>query len=177
MTRQRLLSFALMGAALALGACGADQDPALEVPSTTSSTAAGDATGTPSGEVTGEVTIENIMLSGDAEVPGPGDDDGDGFANVFLELGNGQICYDITVNGIEAPTAAHIHEGTADVAGPVVVPLEAPITEGGGASVNSCAAADAELIERIEANPAGFYLNVHNEEFPNGALRGQLGTS
>lgn len=175
MTRPRLLSLALLGAALALGACGAGQDPALEVPSST--TAAGDATGTPSGAVTDEVTIENIELSGDAEVPGPGDDDGEGFANVFLEPGNGQICYDINVAGIDAASAAHIHEAGPEAAGPVVVPLEAPVIEGTGGAVEACVDTEAELIGRIEANPAGFYLNVHNEEFPDGALRGQLGTS
>ncbi len=117
--------------------------------------------------------LENIPLTGAAEVPGPGDYDGDGFANVFLEPAEGRICYDITVTGIDPPTAAHIHEGDAAVAGPVVVPLQAP-TEG---AIDGCAEADMTLIDSIETNPAAFYLNVHNAEFPNGALRGQLAPS
>lgn len=173
MTRHlRLLSAGLVGATLVLGACGSNQDPAIDVPSTTSPTVAGDTTGTPPGAVSDQVVFENIPLTGAAEVPGPGDDEGDGFANVFLEPGNGQVCYDISVNGIDAPTAAHIHEGTADVAGPPVVTL-APPTEG---AIDGCEPVDTTLIERIEADPAGFYVNVHNAAFPDGALRGQLAT-
>jgi hypothetical protein len=175
-TRHRTFTVALIGAGLALAACGADQDPALELPSSTSTTA-GDATGTPPGAVSDEVVFENIPLTGAAEVPGPGDEDGDGFANVFLQPEGGQICYDIVVNGIDAPTAAHIHEGAAGVAGPVVVPLETPVVEGGGAAIDSCASADAVLIDRIAADPTGFYINVHNADFPDGALRGQLAPS
>lgn len=175
MTHPRLLSAGLVGAALVLNACGAGQDPALEpVTSTTSTTVAGDATGTPSGPVTDEIVLENIELSGAAEVPGPGDDDGDGFANVFLQPSEGRICYDIVVNGIDAPTGAHIHEGEPGVAGPVVVTLEPPVVEGGGAAIDSCVDAEVGLIEGIAADPGSFYLNVHNAEFPEGAVRGQL---
>ena len=168
MTRSGTLAAALLGSALVLAAGGADQDPALDLPSTTTSPT-GDATGSLTGGAADEVVLENIPLTGAAEVPGPGDEDGDGFANVFLGPGT-QICYDLSVNGIEAATAAHIHEAGSDASGPVVVPLETPV-EG---SIDGCAEVEAALIERIEADPSGFYVNVHNAEFPNGALRGQL---
>jgi hypothetical protein len=29
----------------------------------------------------------------------------------------------------------------------------------------------------IKSNPAGFYCNIHNGAFPNGAIRGQLEAS
>lgn len=35
-------------------------------------------------------------------------------------------------------------------------------------------AAKAVVIDAILANPDGYYLNVHNAEFPAGAVRGQL---
>ena len=167
----RPLAVGLVGAAVVLGACGSGQDPALVPSSTTQAT--GDATGTPPEEIADEVVLENIPLSGAAEVPGPGDEDGDGFANFFLSPTTGEICYDISVNGIEAASAAHIHEGGPDTAGQPVVTLQAPV-EG---SVDACVEADTAVVESIEADPAGFYVNVHNAEFPDGALRGQLATS
>jgi len=105
-------------------------------------------------------------LTGAAEVPGPGDSDGSGTATVTLNPGQGEVCWDITVSGVDTITAAHIHVGTADVAGGVVVPLS---------PTSGCTSADRDLIKAIIQNPEGYYVNVHNAPFPAGALRGQLG--
>ncbi len=168
---RRRLTATLALASLALVACGSDQDPAIDVPgedeassASTSAPEEGSATGT------GETVEFAIQLTGTAEVPGPGDEDGAGQAHVYLEP-DGRICYDfIGIDGIDTPTAAHIHEGAAGVAGDVVLPLEAP-TEG---SLDACIDDQAELAQRIAASPAGFYVNVHNAEFEAGAVRGQL---
>lgn len=109
-------------------------------------------------------------LTGAAEVPGPGDPDGSGTAELTLNPGLGEICYTLTVADIVPATAAHIHVGTSDVAGPVVVPLEPPTT---GES-SACAEVDPALIRAILKNPENYYVNVHNAEYPAGALRGQL---
>jgi hypothetical protein len=109
-------------------------------------------------------------LTGAAEVPGPGDPDGSGTATLRLNPGQGEICYELTVSGIEPATAAHIHVAPAGVAGPVLVPLAAP-TSG---SSSACASVDRELIKAIIQNPDAYYVNVHNADYPSGALRGQL---
>jgi hypothetical protein len=167
-TRQILpASFVL--ASFALAACGADQDPALDVPDDVSATTTS-AAAAPGGPTSAEASFGPIQLSGAAEIPGPGDEDGAGVANVYLEE-DGSICYDfIGIDGIDTPTAAHIHEGGQSEAGPVVLALETP-TEG---SLDACVADQAELSARIAGNPAGFYVNVHNADFPDGAIRGQL---
>ena len=113
---------------------------------------------------------QSATLSGAAEVPGPGDADGSGSASLRLNPGQGEICYELAVANIAPATAAHIHVGDAGVAGPVVVPLAPPT----GGSSSACAAVDRDLVLAILKNPAGYYVNVHNAEFPAGAVRGQL---
>lgn len=112
----------------------------------------------------------SASLTGAAEVPGPGDTDGTGSAKVTLNQGKGQICFELTVANIAAATAAHIHTGVAGQAGGVVVTLSPPAN----GSSNNCVSADADLIKKIRQNPENYYVNVHNAEFPNGAVRGQL---
>ena len=109
-------------------------------------------------------------LTGAAEVPGPGDPDGSGTASITLNAGQGLVCYSLEVTGIAPATAAHIHVGSSTVAGPVVVGLMPP-TSG---SSSGCADASQELIKAIQQNPSNYYVNVHNIEYPAGALRGQL---
>lgn len=97
-------------------------------------------------------------------------------ANISIAVGaaTGTVCFGITVRGIDAPTAAHIHQARAGLSGPIVVGLTAPLTGNPGASsgcVNNVAVA---LINQLRLNPANFYVNVHTGLFPAGALRGQL---
>jgi hypothetical protein len=120
-----------------------------------------------------EATGFTASLTGEAEIPGPGDPDGQGSAIVTIDQAAGEVCYAIVVSGIALPaTGAHIHVGTSDVAGDIVVPLEAPGEN--GASGGCVTGVDPALIEAILADPDGYYVNVHSEEFPAGAIRGQL---
>jgi hypothetical protein len=112
----------------------------------------------------------STTLTGAAEVPGPGDPDGSGTATLTVNPGLGQICYELTVSGIAPATAAHIHVGAVGVAGPVVVPLDPPTD---GAS-SGCAEVSRELALAILMSPSNYYVNVHNAEYPAGAVRGQL---
>jgi hypothetical protein len=108
-------------------------------------------------------------LTGAAEVPGPGDADGSGAAAVTLNQGQGEVCFEITVADVDPIAAAHIHIGSAVVAGPVVVNFD--VANNG---LSGCVGADSELIKAIRQNPGDYYVNVHNPAFPGGALRGQL---
>ena len=113
----------------------------------------------------------NTNLTGGTEVPGPGDPDGSGTAEVSIADRVDNLCYEIDdVRGIAVATAAHIHRGAAGTAGPPVVTLDTP-TDG---ESSGCQQVPEALADEIEANPAMFYINVHNAEYPNGAIRGQL---
>lgn len=116
-------------------------------------------------------TVLTAAMTGAAEAPGPGDADGGGSATIRIDpLATGRVCYELSVTGIAPATAAHIHRAPLGAPGPVVVPLTAP-TAGSSAG---CADVAAALGAEILAAPAGFYVNVHNAAYPDGAVRGQL---
>ena len=116
-------------------------------------------------------------LSGAKEVPGPGDPDGRGKARIRLHANRGEVCYRVSWKRIESPFAAHIHEGRSDVAGPVVVTLfqeEQPLPENRRRMRDCIEGLDRTLVADIMRSPRDYYVNVHNPEFPDGAIRGQL---
>lgn len=75
--------------------------------------------------------------------------------------------------------AAHIHEGARGTNGPVVANLAWPqngqaadcLTEG---EAGKFPTGEAGIVHRILDNPQDFYINIHNTEYPGGAIRGQL---
>ena len=123
-------------------------------------------------QTVGEVVGEGMRasLTGMEEVPTRGDPDGRGMAEITTVDRTDNLCYELSVSNIETATAAHIHRGARGVPGPPVVTLDAPAD---GES-NGCLSIDSNLLDEIERNPRGFYINVHNARYPNGAVRGQL---
>ena len=108
----------------------------------------------------------NIPLSGNTEVPRPGDADGSGLAVFIIDSATNTINWNITTNNIALPiTGAHIHQAAAGVAGPIVVNFDGRLSGVGLVDTD---------IASILANAQGFYVNIHNTDFPGGAIRGQF---
>ena len=107
-------------------------------------------------------------LTGQKEVPGPGDPNGRGEADVTVY--KEKVCYELEVERIKPATAAHIHRGAPGVAGDIVVELKAP-TDG---SSEGCKAISKQLSKNLMEHPWRYYVNVHNDPYPDGAIRGQL---
>jgi len=130
--------------------------------------------GTPMANMT-ETMCFVVYLSGAAEAPdGGGDPDGYGVAAITVDPTANTVTFDVAVAGITLPaTMAHIHKGTAEESGPVVVPAGGQ-PDANGMQTSTSEAVDAAVIQDILANPAGYYYNVHTDDFPKGALRGQL---
>ena len=117
------------------------------------------------GPISGSITTS---LSGRDEVP-KGEEEGSGVATIKLDVANGKVCWTFRVSGVKGPNAAHIHKAPAGKAGPVVVPFF-----GGAYKPSGCASAKPALVRAILDNPTQYYVNIHNAEYPPGAVRGQL---
>jgi CHRD domain len=116
------------------------------------------------------------VLNGAKEVDpdgtrGTGDPNGRGSFSATID--GRELCYGIQVKNVGDPAAAHIHRGSRTVAGPVVQELEHPDAGDPGSS-GACVRLSANLARGLKRNPGRYYVNVHNADFPNGAVRGQL---
>jgi hypothetical protein len=119
----------------------------------------------------GDFKRRTTDLWGANEVPGPGDPDGSGHAIIRVNQGRNQVCWTLVARKIGPATAAHIHVGSPTEAGPVVLGLSPPTD---GRSDGCAQNVDPELIRALLRNPRDYYVNVHNAEYPGGAIRGQL---
>lgn len=122
------------------------------------------------GAATDEGQSFALELTGLSEVPGPGDEEGTGTAEITL--GEGEACAEVEVTLGSPPRAMHIHEGTAEEAGPIVIDFGPPTRDDGW---SICVQAEQADLDDISADPDAYYLNVHNADFPDGAVRAQLG--
>jgi len=127
------------------------------------------------GETTQVVAVDLVGIAemlGEAEVPGPGDPDAFAIGFAFRGATPSQLCVVMAVFAptSSAVTASHIHQGAPGTSGPPVLTLEAPV-DGGSAD---CYEAGETLVNAIAADPGGYYMNIHTESHPGGAVRGQL---
>jgi hypothetical protein len=111
-------------------------------------------------------TILNGNMTGPVEVP-PGDADGTGQVTVWLK--GDKVWFKMTWEGIDKPNLSHIHKAAAGKAGAPVVTLFQ-----GTSAKEGCVQATAAVVDGIAANPGEYYVNVHNQPHPKGAIRAQL---
>ncbi len=135
-----------------------------------------------------DIVVFTAQLLASNEVPPISNADLNAFGNVSVVLDTATNTYrfDWNVNNVAASTIllSHIHEAPAGVNGPVRVDsgLNAgsnviPVVNGSAAFSKSgiVPATDAAgITQRLLANPAGFYFNIHSNLNPGGVVRGQL---
>ena len=138
----------IAGGALALGACATIEEEVVDATSDT----------------------YNATLTG-SNVVGGGDPDGYARAEVSISDAFDQICYEVKdVRNIGTVTAAHIHAGRAGTNGPPVFTL----VKSNEGEWQGCRDGAEWTENRLQGNPSDFYVNLHNADYPNGAIRGQL---
>jgi hypothetical protein len=128
-------------------------------------------------------------LSGDNERPNPVNTKARGNATFTLSEDGTTIHYKLIVANIENVTQSHIHIGSSEAAGPVVVFLfgfvPGGVTQNGVLAEGSFTAANliarpaigfgATMPELVAAMTNGLaYVNVHTVAFPPGEIRGQI---
>ncbi len=144
-----LLALAALAGSVALAGCATLEEEAVDATSDTYHT----------------------VLTGANEVGG-GDPDGYGRAEVSITDAFGQVCYEIKdLRGLDTITAAHIHHGRAGHQRTAGV---ATLTKSNEGRWQGCKDGKEWTQNRLQGNPADFYVNVHTAAYPNGAIRGQL---
>ncbi|GAA2658765.1 MULTISPECIES: CHRD domain-containing protein [Actinosynnema] len=112
-------------------------------------------------------------LAGADVVPGPGDEDGDGSAKLRLrdDSAEGELCATVSLRRVLPPTDVQLRRGSAGQNGPLLLSLEPPRGE---SLFTRCFTVDVDLVREIEDFPERFHITALDEDFPGGALRGQL---
>jgi hypothetical protein len=118
-------------------------------------------------------------LTAGAEVPGPGDPNLSGSADLRVEPRRNRICFDVDLDGAsdaaENVVALHIHPGVAGEACDTEdcpAPIDLDFANQG---LRGCVKKIGTLVlNAIVEEPEHFYLHVHTSGFPAGAVRGQL---
>lgn len=161
----RIALVAVAVTALAFAGCGSSSSTSSTKSSSSPSTAA---TTTPSTtNATVKAHVFTVSMKGANEVP-KGAPNGSATAVITIKTSK-QVCWAFTnLKNVTAPKVDHIHQGPAGASGSIVIPL------GTAYKPSGCVPASATVLSQIESKPSGFYVNIHNVAYPQGAVRGQL---
>jgi hypothetical protein len=117
------------------------------------------------------------ILKGKNEVPGPGDPTGTGKVGLVLNAKKARVCFTLSVSDLAPITAGFIVEGGRDEVGEVTLRLfkDAGGLDGDGSFDQRCLRkVDKKLIRSIASEPDRYFVNIRNNEYPDGAVRGPL---
>lgn len=164
--------FAILAAAIAIGAVGCGKSSTSPSPTKPTFTA-------------------DLRASNEVPPIGNAESTGAGTATITFDTtkdaaGNvtgGTATFVVSFSGFPAGTpinAAHIHQAAVGINGAIVFSTalaagEVTLANGSGSFTKTgIAPADPATINAIINNPAGFYFNAHSTMNPGGVVRGQL---
>ncbi len=142
-----------------------------------------------------ETVVRMAIMQPENETPPIGGQPWKGVATVMLVLtrdGRGAansayVIFDMAYSGFPAGTnftGFHIHNGAAQVSGPVVIDsgLKGPVAGGADGTgvlhyeteVDLGRMGISDVLNSFSNTPTGLYINAHTSDFPGGAIRAQL---
>jgi hypothetical protein len=120
-------------------------------------------------------------LTGQAELAGgalTADLDGTGTAQVFVNVGQKRVCWNLTnLANLDTLVAAHIHQAPSNATGGIRISFfhfGEPIDLEGCTEGTATHPFDRARLKDIIQNPQNYYVNIHTTAFTGGAIRGQL---
>jgi len=131
-----------------------------------------------------DIVTFTAQLLASNEVPPVSNADASAFGQVLvtLDTSNNTFRFDWSVGNVASPAIilSHIHEAAAGVNGPVRIDSQispaspVPVVNGGATFSRGNLPGAADVVQRLLANPSGFYFNIHSTLNPGGVVRGQL---
>jgi hypothetical protein len=109
--------------------------------------------------------------------PGQGDPDATDVGTLTLDDVAGTATLNITLANLDLTTLSghHIHNAPATTTGAIVLDFGDPDTIRSGSVLSgTITGLSTATIDNVFANPTNFYYNIHNGQFPGGAVRSQL---
>ena len=128
----------------------------------------GGSASTPSSAPSQPLHLYRARLTGRAEIP-KGAANGSGYAIIAVHRGS-VVCWRFVLHGFLNATVAQIHVGSDGRAGRVLQPL----STGPRLRHRGCIQTSPTAVTAIERDPSNYYVDVHSQLYPAGAVRGQL---
>lgn len=129
----------------------------------------GSGSSTPSSASSPPLHLYRVALTGAAEIP-KGSTRGSGYAVIAIHRGS-VVCWRFAhLHGFVNATVAQIHVGVNGESGRVLQPL----STGPRLHHRGCVRTTPATVRAIERDPPNYYVNVHSQLYPAGAVRGQL---
>jgi len=129
------------------------------------------------------VTFE-VTMTGEAEVENEGQLGASAPATLVVDAVERTITHTVDFSEVDGPFAAapgyHIHVGAEDENGPIVLflatgdELQAAADDDAVITDKRIEDVDPALLRLLITDPGNYYLNLHSNEFPPGAVRAQL---
>jgi hypothetical protein len=162
MRRSRTAFASVALVALALAGCGSSNNAASTAATETAATSSATA---PGGSASSAPTTYHVNLAGFSK----GSPNGSGLAVVTVNPPKGELCWMFSeLTNVPSPTVARLFRSFPGATGAHGFLL------GHTYKPSGCIHLEPGILELINSKPQRFFVNIHDAQFPEGAIRGPL---